>query len=102
MGPARHESVTSGCREMPHVVQISFFSDRQGRTAEQLLDEWPTLVEVAESASKSGSDVSVVLASARSEHLEFNCVHYFLRAGGGAAARGAGGAGGRGGRRGRA
>jgi len=63
---------------MPHVVQISFFSDRQGRSAAQLLDEWPTLVDVAESASKSGSDVSVVQASARSEHLERNGVHYYL------------------------
>ena len=63
---------------MPHVVQISFFSDPQGRSAAQLLNEWPTLVDVAESASKSGSDVSVVQASARSEHLERNGVHYHL------------------------
>jgi glycosyltransferase involved in cell wall biosynthesis len=63
---------------MPHVVQISFFSDPQGRPAAQLLNEWPTLVDVAESASKSGSDVSVIQASARSEHLERNGVHYHL------------------------
>ena len=61
---------------MPHVVQISFFSDPQGRSAAQLLNEWPTLVDVAESASKSGSDVSVVQASAQSEHLERNGVRY--------------------------
>lgn len=61
---------------MPHVVQISFFNDPQGRSATQLLNEWPTLVDVAESASKSGSDVSVVQASAQSEHLERNGVHY--------------------------
>jgi len=61
---------------MPHVVQISFFSDPQGRSAAQLLNEWPTLVDVAESAAKSGSDVSVVQASAQSEHLERNGVHY--------------------------
>jgi glycosyltransferase involved in cell wall biosynthesis len=61
---------------MPHVVQISFFNDPQGRSAAQLLKEWPTLVDVAESASKPGSDVSVVQASAQSEHLERNGVHY--------------------------
>jgi glycosyltransferase involved in cell wall biosynthesis len=61
---------------MPHVVQISFFSDPQGRSAAQLLNEWPTLVDVAESASKLGSNVSVVQASAQSEHLERNGVHY--------------------------
>jgi glycosyltransferase involved in cell wall biosynthesis len=61
---------------MTHIVQISFFSDPQGRPAAQLLEEWPTLVDVAEAASKSGSDVSVVQASSRSEHLERNGVHY--------------------------
>ena len=61
---------------MTHVVQISFFSDPQGRSAAQLLEEWPTLVDVAEAASKSGGDVSVVQASARSEHVERNGVHY--------------------------
>jgi hypothetical protein len=37
---------------MPHVVQISFFNDPQGRSAAQLLNEWPTLVDVAESAQQ--------------------------------------------------
>jgi glycosyltransferase involved in cell wall biosynthesis len=61
---------------MTHIVQISFFSDPQERSAARLLEEWPTLVDVAEAASKSGSEVSVVQASARSEHLERNGVHY--------------------------
>jgi glycosyltransferase involved in cell wall biosynthesis len=61
---------------MPHVVQISFFNDPQRRSATQLLNEWPTLVDVAEAASKSGSDVSVVQASAHSEHLERDGVQY--------------------------
>jgi glycosyltransferase involved in cell wall biosynthesis len=61
---------------MTHIVQISFFSDPRGRAAAQLLQEWPTLVDVAEAAAKSGSDVSVVQASPRSEHLERNGVHY--------------------------
>jgi len=63
---------------MPHIVQISFFSDPQGRPAAQLLNEWSTLVDVAEAASKSGSDVSVIQASAHSDHLERNGVHYYF------------------------
>jgi glycosyltransferase involved in cell wall biosynthesis len=65
-----------GSREMPHVVQISFFNDPQERSAAELLNEWPTLVDVAEAASKSGCSVSVVQASSRSERLERNGVHY--------------------------
>jgi glycosyltransferase involved in cell wall biosynthesis len=61
---------------MSHVVQISFFSDPQGRSAEQLLNAWPTLVDVAEAAAKSGSQVSVVQASSQAERLERNGVHY--------------------------
>jgi len=61
---------------MSHIVQISFFSDPKGRAAAQLLEDWSTLVDVAEAASKAGSDVSVVQANARSEHLERNGVHY--------------------------
>jgi glycosyltransferase involved in cell wall biosynthesis len=68
--------VTIKLREMPHVVQISFFNDPQKRSAAQLLDEWSTLVEVAEAAAKSGSNVSVVQASSRTERLERNGVHY--------------------------
>jgi glycosyltransferase involved in cell wall biosynthesis len=61
---------------MTHIAQISFFSDPQRRSAAQLLEAWPTLVDVAEAAAKSGSDVSIVQASAQSEHLERNGVHY--------------------------
>jgi glycosyltransferase involved in cell wall biosynthesis len=61
---------------MTHIVQISFFSDPRGRPAAQLLEEWPTLVDVAEAASNSGGDVAVVQASAKPEHLERNGVHY--------------------------
>jgi glycosyltransferase involved in cell wall biosynthesis len=59
-----------------HIVQISFFRDPRGRAAAELLEQWPTLVDVAEAASKSGDDVSVVQASARSEHCERNGVNY--------------------------
>ena len=61
---------------MPHVMQISFFNDPQRRSATQLLNAWPTLVDVAEAASKSGTNISVVQASAYSEHFELNGVQY--------------------------
>jgi glycosyltransferase involved in cell wall biosynthesis len=61
---------------MTHILQISFFSDPQRRSPAQLLEDWPTLVDVAEAASKSGSDVDVVQVSAQSGHLERNGVHY--------------------------
>jgi glycosyltransferase involved in cell wall biosynthesis len=61
---------------MAHVVQISFFRDPQGRSAANLLSEWPTLVDVAEAAAKSGSKVSVVQASSQTERLQRNGVNY--------------------------
>jgi glycosyltransferase involved in cell wall biosynthesis len=61
---------------MPHVVQISFFNDPQKRPAAELLKAWPTLVDVAEAASKAGCSVSVVQASSQSERLERNGVRY--------------------------
>jgi len=61
---------------MSHVVQISFFKDPRGRAAAQLLNEWPTLVDVAEAASRSGTNVSVVHASSQTERLERNGVQY--------------------------
>jgi glycosyltransferase involved in cell wall biosynthesis len=61
---------------MAHVVQISFFQDPHGRSAAHLLNEWPSLVDVAEAAAKAGSRVSVVQASCQTEHLERNGVHY--------------------------
>jgi glycosyltransferase involved in cell wall biosynthesis len=61
---------------MTHVAQISFFNDPQGRKPEQLLKAWHSLVDVAEAASKPGIRISVVQASAHSEHFERNGVHY--------------------------
>jgi glycosyltransferase involved in cell wall biosynthesis len=67
-----------------HAVQISFFSDPEGRSPAQLLNAWPTLVDVAEAASRSGIRVSVVQASSHSEHLARGDVrYYFLPFGGG-------------------
>jgi len=61
---------------MPHVVQISFFNDPQGRSPVQLLSAWYTLVDVAEAASRSGIRVSVVQACSHTEHIERNGVQY--------------------------
>jgi glycosyltransferase involved in cell wall biosynthesis len=77
---------------MPHVVQISFFNDPQGRPAAQLLKEWPTLVDVAEAAAKSGNTVSVVQASSQTECLQRNSVHYHFLPFGDASSRNAHGA----------
>jgi glycosyltransferase involved in cell wall biosynthesis len=61
---------------VPHVAQISFFLDPQGRTPAQMLADWPSLVDVAEAASQGGSRVSVIQASAASARLERNGVDY--------------------------
>jgi len=50
-------------RDLLHAAQLSFFVDPEGRSATQLLDVWPTLVDVAEAASRAGVRVSVVQAS---------------------------------------
>ena len=65
-------------RQLLHVVQISFFNDPEGRSPAQLLEAWPTLVDVAEASSQSGIRVSVVQASAHSEHLVRGAVHYYF------------------------
>jgi glycosyltransferase involved in cell wall biosynthesis len=63
-------------RRSLHVVQIGFFNDPQGRSPAQLLEAWPSLVDVAEAASRSGIRVSVVQACALSERLQRNGVEY--------------------------
>ena len=65
-------------RLLPHVVQISFFNDRQQRSPVQLLEAWPTLVDVAEAASHCGVRVSVVQACAHEERLQRSGVSYYF------------------------
>jgi glycosyltransferase involved in cell wall biosynthesis len=65
---------------MTHVAQISFFYDTQGRSPAQLLDEWHSLVDVAEAASKPGIRVSVIQACSHTEHFERNGVQYHFLA----------------------
>jgi glycosyltransferase involved in cell wall biosynthesis len=59
-----------------HVAQISFFSDPHGRLPSELLTAWPTLVDVAEAASRAGVRISVLQASSHAEHFEQNGVQY--------------------------
>jgi glycosyltransferase involved in cell wall biosynthesis len=61
-----------------HVVQIGFFNDPRRRAARELLQSWTTLSDVAQAACRGGLRVSVVQASAHSEHLECNGVHYYF------------------------
>ncbi len=58
------------------VVQVGFEVDRLGREPERLLEEWPTLVEVAEAARQAGVQVSVVQAGPRAQTLSRNGVGY--------------------------
>jgi glycosyltransferase involved in cell wall biosynthesis len=61
-----------------HVAQISFFTDPQGRTPEQLLHDWPTVVDVAEAATRAGIRVSVLQACPHSKYLTHNGVNYYF------------------------
>jgi glycosyltransferase involved in cell wall biosynthesis len=58
------------------VVQISFFTDTQGRSPEQLLRAWPTLVQVAQAAAGAGLAVEVVQASPHRQILTQGGVRY--------------------------
>ncbi|MGB6354475.1 MAG: glycosyltransferase family 4 protein [Steroidobacteraceae bacterium] len=74
-------------RPLLHVLQIGFFNDPEARAPEKLLKAWPTLVDVAEAASLAGARVSVMQASAHSQQLERNGVHYYFLPFGDAAPR---------------
>jgi glycosyltransferase involved in cell wall biosynthesis len=54
---------------MARVVQISFHRDPQGRPPERLLQDWPTVSQLAEAAGGAGADVAVVQACAEVEHV---------------------------------
>jgi glycosyltransferase involved in cell wall biosynthesis len=59
-----------------HVVHIGFHIDPQAREPMRLLEDWPTLVDVAEAAERAGMRVSVVQACSRAETLHRNSVTY--------------------------
>lgn len=65
---------------MLHVAQVSFFLDPRGREPEQLLHDWPSLVDVAEATSAAGVRVSVIQACSRRAQLTRNGVDYHFLA----------------------
>jgi glycosyltransferase involved in cell wall biosynthesis len=58
------------------IAQIGFYRDPADRSPEELLEAWPTLVEVAESVAKAGAGVSVVQSSGHSRYFRRNGVDY--------------------------
>jgi glycosyltransferase involved in cell wall biosynthesis len=63
-----------------NVLQLSFFADSRRRTGEQLLVDWHSLVDVAESAATAGLQITVIQASHVPGHIERNGVNYFFMA----------------------
>ena len=63
-----------------NALQLSFFADSRRRTGEQLLVDWHSLVDVAESAATAGVRISVIQASHVPGHIERNGVNYFFMA----------------------
>jgi glycosyltransferase involved in cell wall biosynthesis len=60
------------------VVQLGFFNDPQQRSGPQLLEAWPSLVDVAEAAAHAGARVSVVQVCAHAGHVRRNGVDYYF------------------------
>ncbi|MHB8815340.1 MAG: glycosyltransferase family 4 protein [Steroidobacteraceae bacterium] len=58
------------------IAQIGFFRDPRNRTPEELLDAWPTLVDVAESVAIAGAEISVIQSSGHSRHIRREGVDY--------------------------
>jgi glycosyltransferase involved in cell wall biosynthesis len=58
------------------IAQIGFYRDPADRAPEELLDAWPTLVDVAESVATAGNEVSVIQSSGHSRYFRRNEVDY--------------------------
>ena len=58
------------------IAQIGFYRDPADRTPEELLEAWPTLVDVAESVATAGAQVSVIQSSGHSRYVRRNGVDY--------------------------
>jgi len=63
---------------VPHVAQVSFFIDPQGREPRRLLEDWPSLVDVAEAVAKGCGRVAVIQACRTSAHIARNGVDYYF------------------------
>jgi glycosyltransferase involved in cell wall biosynthesis len=73
-----------------HVAHVGFFDDPRRRPGEQLLEDWPTLVDVAECARAAGVRVSVVQACAHLRTVHRNGIDYHFLPWHGPAAAGIG------------
>lgn len=60
----------------PAVAHIGFFSDPARRPPQELLEAWPTLVDVAEAAAAAGVRVWVLQNCTQEARLEANGVRY--------------------------
>jgi glycosyltransferase involved in cell wall biosynthesis len=58
------------------IAHIGFYQDPGDRAPEELLDAWPTLVDVAESVATAGGSVSVIQSSAHSRQINRNGIDY--------------------------
>lgn len=61
---------------VPRVTQISFFVDPAARAPGRLLEEWPSLVDIADAAHAGGVALTVIQASTREQTLQHHGVAY--------------------------
>jgi glycosyltransferase involved in cell wall biosynthesis len=59
-----------------HVAQINFLPVPRGRTHTEILEQWHSLVDIAEVAASSGTRVSVIQAAAREDLITRNDIDY--------------------------
>ncbi|HEV2679642.1 MAG TPA: glycosyltransferase family 4 protein [Rhodanobacter sp.] len=59
-----------------HVAQINFLPVPEGRTHTEILEQWHSLVDIAEVAASSGTRVSVIQAAAREDLITRNGIDY--------------------------
>src|SRR6185437_7911829 len=79
-GPAGAESLRPpDTKRMPqsiHAVHVGFFSDPRRREPAQLMEDWPSLVDIAEAAASAGARVSVLQASTHTQSVVRNDIRY--------------------------
>lgn len=59
-----------------HVAQINFLPVPEGRTHTQILEQWHSLVDIAEVAASSGPRVSVIQTAVREDLITRNDIDY--------------------------
>ena len=69
-----------------HVAQVNFLPAPDDRTPTEVLDQWPTLVDVAEAVAGAGTRVSVIQAATRAAHVLRHGIGYHFTGSGGAGA----------------